>query len=244
MTCLTGGPTPCSAATGIPGRPATSSSPTCRARAALTKASPDTPWSTARPIAAAQPGTAHATTRPTRRPPTPPGSHRHPTQRDPEPTEAFDITAITSHPATAADTSQLAGSRSHRGSGLATASHSHADERSLPGCMVIRSPACLLAGESANTDRTGVRAQAHESSRSPTLSSANRRASGSCAACRMSGSGSRCRWIALSSRLVAGGHGYLGHVGGRQMAAVLSVWARKTWARRTPTDGSKVLDRF
>ena len=118
MTWLTGGLTPCGAATGIPGRPATSSSPTCRARAVLTKASPGTPWSTARPMAAAQPGTGHATTRPTRRPPTPPGSqagsHRHPTQGDPEPTEAFDITAITSHPATAADTSRLAGSRSHR----------------------------------------------------------------------------------------------------------------------------------
>ena len=119
MTCLTGGLTPCGAATGIPGRSATSSSPTCRARAVLTKASPGTPWSTARPMAAAQPGTAHATTRPTRRPPTPlgsqAGSHRHPTQGDSEPTEAFDITAITSHPATAADTSRLAGSRSHRG---------------------------------------------------------------------------------------------------------------------------------
>jgi len=150
MTCLTGGLTPCGAATGIPGRPATSSSPTCRARAALTKASPGTPWSTARPTAAAQPGTAHATTRPTRRPPTPPGSqagsHRHPAQGGPEPTEAFDITAITSHPATAADTSPLAGSRSHRGSEhmstppphakvpfqrCAPASHSHADERML-----------------------------------------------------------------------------------------------------------------
>jgi hypothetical protein len=150
MTCLTGGLTPCGAATGIPGRPATSSSPTCRARAALTKASPGTPWSTARPTAAAQPGTAHATTRPTRRPPTPlgsqAGSHRHPAQGGPEPTEAFDITAITSHPATAADTSPLAGSRSHRGSEhmstppphakvpfqrCATASHSHADERML-----------------------------------------------------------------------------------------------------------------
>jgi hypothetical protein len=122
MSCLTGGRTPCSAATGIPGRPDTSSSPTCRARAVLTKASRGTPWSTARPMAAAQPGTAPATTRPTRRPPTPPGSqagsHRHPTQGDPETTEAFDITAITSHPATAADTSQLAGARSHRGSGL------------------------------------------------------------------------------------------------------------------------------
>ena len=119
MTCLTGGPTPCGAATGIPGPPATSSSPTCHARAALTKASPGTPWSTARPMTAAQPGTAHATTHPTRRHPTPPGSHagshRHPAQGGPEPTEAFDITAITSHPATAADTSQLAGSRSHRG---------------------------------------------------------------------------------------------------------------------------------
>ena len=81
MTCLTGGRTPCSAATGIPGRPATSSSPTCRARAALTKASPDTPWSGARPTAAAQPGTARDTTRPTRHPPAPPGSqvgsHHH-----------------------------------------------------------------------------------------------------------------------------------------------------------------------
>jgi hypothetical protein len=116
MTCLTGGLTPRGAATGIPGPPAMSSSPTCRARAALTKASPGTPWSTARPTAAAQPGTAHATTGPTRRPPTPPGSHRHPAQRDPEPTEAFDITAITSHPTTAADTSRQTGSRSHRGS--------------------------------------------------------------------------------------------------------------------------------
>jgi hypothetical protein len=32
--------------------------------------------------------------------------------------------------------------------------------------------------------------------------------------------------------------------GGRQMAAVLSVWARNTWARKTSTGGSKVLDRF
>jgi len=70
---------------------------------------------------------------------------------------------------------------------------------------------------------------------------ANRRAGGSCAACRTSGSGSRCRRIGLSSRLLAGGHGYQGHVGGRQVAAVLSVWARKTWARGTPIDGSKVL---
>jgi len=129
MTCLTGGLTPCGAATGIPGRPATSSSPTCRARAAPTKASPGTPWSAARPTAAAQPGTARATIRPTRRPPAPlgsqAGSHRHPTQGDPEPTEAFDITAITSHPATA-DTSQLAGSRSHRGSALLSTPPPHA----------------------------------------------------------------------------------------------------------------------
>jgi predicted ATPase len=94
MTCLTGGLTPCSAATGIPGRPATSSSPTCRARAVLTKAFPGTPWSGARPTAAAQPGTARDTTRPTRGPPPPPGSqagsHHHPTQGDREPTEAFD----------------------------------------------------------------------------------------------------------------------------------------------------------
>jgi hypothetical protein len=93
-------------------------------------------------MAAAQPGTAHATARPTRRPPTPPGSqagsHRHPTQRDPEPTEAFDITAITSHPATAADTSQLAGSRSHRGSELATASHSHADVSEFRLCILMQ----------------------------------------------------------------------------------------------------------
>jgi hypothetical protein len=146
MTCLAGGLTPCGAAMGIPGRPATSSSPTCRARAVLTKASPGTPWSTARPTAAAQPGTGHATTRPARRPPTPPGSqagsHRHPTQGDPEPTEAFDITAITSHPATAADTSRLAGSRSHRGSELATASHSHADERAWRARMLIRLSVC------------------------------------------------------------------------------------------------------
>ncbi|MFZ0167690.1 MAG: hypothetical protein WAL12_29240, partial [Trebonia sp.] len=94
MTCLTGGRTPCSAATGIPGRPATSSSPTCRARAVLTKAFPGTPWSGARPTAAAQPGTARDTTRPTRGPPPPlgsqAGSHHHPTQGDREPTEAFD----------------------------------------------------------------------------------------------------------------------------------------------------------
>jgi hypothetical protein len=130
MTCLTGGRTPCGAATGIPGRPATSSSPTCRARAVLTKASPGTPWSGARPMAASQPGTAHATTRPTRRPPTPlgsqVGSRHHPAQGGPEPTEAFDITAITSHPATAADTSQLAGSRSHRGSALLSTPPLHA----------------------------------------------------------------------------------------------------------------------
>jgi hypothetical protein len=128
MTCLTGGLTPCGAATGIPGRPATSSSPTCRARAALTKAFPRTPWSGARPTAAAQPGTAHGTTRPTRRPPAPPGSqagsHRHPTQGNPEPTEAFDTPAVTRHSATVADASRRAGSRSHRGSELATASHS------------------------------------------------------------------------------------------------------------------------
>ena len=98
MTCLTGGRTPRGAATGIPGRPATSSSPTCRARAALTKASPGTPWSGARPTAAAQPGTARDTTRPTRRPPAPlgsqAGSHSHPTQGDPEATEAFDTSAV------------------------------------------------------------------------------------------------------------------------------------------------------
>ena len=119
MTCLTGGLTPCSAATGIPGRPDTSSSPTCRARAALTKAFPGTPWSGARPTAAAQPGTAHDTTRPTRRPPPPPGSQagsqHHPTQGDPEPTEAFDTPAVTRHPATVADASRQTGSRSHRG---------------------------------------------------------------------------------------------------------------------------------
>ena len=94
MTCLTGGLTPCSAATGIPGRPATSSSPTCRARAVLTKAFPGTPWSGARPTAAAQPGTARDTTRPTQGPPpalgSQAGSHRHPTQGDRGPTEAFD----------------------------------------------------------------------------------------------------------------------------------------------------------
>jgi hypothetical protein len=44
----------------------------------------------------------------------PGGEPPSPTQGDPEPTEAFDITAITSHPATGADTSRLAGSRSHR----------------------------------------------------------------------------------------------------------------------------------
>src|SRR4029077_7117790 len=46
----------------------------------------------------------------------PGGEPPSPDAGDPETTEAFDITAITSHPATAADTSQLAGSRSHRGS--------------------------------------------------------------------------------------------------------------------------------
>ena len=84
MTCLTGGLTPCSAATGIPGRPATSSSPTCRARAAPTKASPGTPWSGARRTAAAQPGTARGTTRMARRPPAPPA---FPTQDLPRLTE-------------------------------------------------------------------------------------------------------------------------------------------------------------
>jgi hypothetical protein len=141
MTCLTGGLTPCSAATGIPGPPATSSSPTCRARAAPTKAFPGTPWSGARQTAAAQPGTARDTTRPTRHPPAPPGSqagsHHHPTQGDPEPTEAFDTPAVTRHSATVADGSRQTGSRSHRGSGLATASHSHADERMFRICMVI-----------------------------------------------------------------------------------------------------------
>lgn len=119
MNCPTGGLTPCSAATGIPGRPATSSSPTCRARAALTKASPGTPWSGARQAAAAQPGTARDTTRPTRRPPAPlgsqAGSHHHQTQGDPESTEAFDTSAATRHSATVADGSRQTGSRSHRG---------------------------------------------------------------------------------------------------------------------------------
>jgi hypothetical protein len=64
-----GGLTPCSAAMGIPGRPATSSSPTCRAPAAPTKASPGTPWSGARQTAAAQPGIARGTTRPPQSPP-------------------------------------------------------------------------------------------------------------------------------------------------------------------------------
>jgi hypothetical protein len=67
----------------------------------------------------------------------------------------------------------------------------------------------------------------------------NRRAGGSCAAYRTSSSGSHCRRIALSLRLLVGGHGYQGHVSGRQMATVLSVWARKT-----AIDGSKVLDRL
>src|SRR4029077_17781533 len=68
-------------------------------------------------------------------PPTPPPARRDalrrrrgasrgatvpPAQGDPEPTEAADITAITSHPATAADTSRLAGSRSHRDSALSS----------------------------------------------------------------------------------------------------------------------------
>jgi hypothetical protein len=77
MTCLTGGPTPSSAATGIPGRPATSSSPTCVACAAPTKASSGTPWSTALQTAAAQPGTARSTTRPAQ---CPPASPAFPTQ--------------------------------------------------------------------------------------------------------------------------------------------------------------------
>jgi hypothetical protein len=130
MTCLTGGLTPCGAATGIPGRPATSSSPTCRARAVPTKASPGTPWSTARPMAAAQPGTARDTTRPTRRPPAPlgsqAGSHHHPTQGDPEPTEAFDTSVVTRHSATVADGSRQTGSRSHRGSALVSTPPPHA----------------------------------------------------------------------------------------------------------------------
>ena len=62
MTCLTGGRTPCSAATGIPGRRATSSSPMCGARAAPMKACPGTPRSGARQTAAAQRGTARGTT--------------------------------------------------------------------------------------------------------------------------------------------------------------------------------------
>jgi hypothetical protein len=65
---------------------------------------------------------------------------------------------------------------------------------------------------------------------------ANRRAGGSCGAYRTSSSGSHCRRIALSSRLLAGVHGYQGRVSGRQMTTVLSVWAR-----RTATDGAKVL---
>jgi hypothetical protein len=77
MTCLTGGPTPSSVATGIPGRPATSSSPTCVACAAPTKASSGTPWSTALQTAAAQPGTARSTTRPAQ---CPPASPAFPTQ--------------------------------------------------------------------------------------------------------------------------------------------------------------------
>jgi hypothetical protein len=155
MTCLTGGLTPCSAATGIPGRPDTSSSPTCRARAAPTKAFPGTPWSSARQTAAAQPGTARDTTRPTRRPPAPlgsqagsqAGSHHHPTQGDPEPNEAFDTSAVTGHSATVADGSRQTGSRSHRGSELATASHSQvAEVRTLHirALMLCSALPCLL----------------------------------------------------------------------------------------------------
>ena len=130
MTCLTGGLTPCSAATGIPGRQATSSSPTCRAGAVLTKAFLGTPWSGARPTAAAQPGTARDTTRPTRHPPPPlgsqAGSHHHPTQGDREPTKAFDTPAVTRHSATVADGSRQTGSRSHRGSPLSSTPPPHA----------------------------------------------------------------------------------------------------------------------
>jgi len=143
MPCPTGGRTPCSAATGIPGRRATSLSPTCGARAAPMKASSGTPWSGARQTTAAPPGTARGTTRPAHRPaaalvfPTlrtwlgdrarsgetntvgsHMGSHRQPTQCDSGSTEAFDNRYLTSHPATVADASRQVGPRSHRGSAL------------------------------------------------------------------------------------------------------------------------------
>jgi hypothetical protein len=54
------------------------------------------------------------------------GSHRQPTQRDPESTEAFDTSAVTRHPATVADASRQAGSRSHRGSPLSSTPPPHA----------------------------------------------------------------------------------------------------------------------
>jgi hypothetical protein len=49
ITCLIGGRIPCSAATDIPGRRATSLSPMCGAHAAPMKASPGTQWSGTRP---------------------------------------------------------------------------------------------------------------------------------------------------------------------------------------------------
>ena len=142
-----GGLTPCSAATGIPGRPDTSSSPTCRARAALTKAFPGTPWSSARQTAAARPGTARDTTRPTRLPPAPPesqvGSHHHPTQGDPEPTEAFDTPAVTRHPPTVADGSRQTGSRSQGDQPYPSSGRQ--------GCFVVYCPS-IWASESGRAE--------------------------------------------------------------------------------------------
>ena len=94
MTCLTGGRTPCSAATGIPGRRATSLSPMCGARAAPMKASPGTPLSGARqrlPLSLVPPAAlpARLSVLPRHRW----GAKREPcqpTQGDREPTEAFD----------------------------------------------------------------------------------------------------------------------------------------------------------
>ena len=84
MTCLTDGPIPSSAATGIPGRPATSSSPMCGAHAAPMKASSGTPWSGARQTAAPQPGTARSTTRPAQRLPASPAFPTQDLRRRPD----------------------------------------------------------------------------------------------------------------------------------------------------------------
>jgi hypothetical protein len=98
MTAETGGTT-------VPAPQGAGESARCREALSGRKGAnrPNTPWSGARQTAAAQPGTARDTTRPTRRPPAPlgsqAGSHHHPTQGDREPTEALDTSAVTGHSA-------------------------------------------------------------------------------------------------------------------------------------------------